>query len=482
MPQGEVDEFDGILDEFEDKEGGSQGDFNKAIQDTLNNLNLNDSNDATDESDENLDEILESVMGELLSKDVLYEPLKELSSKYPEYLEQNKPPKLKHEDFENYSKQFGYVKDILKVFDNDGKDGKDSNDSKATDKSNVLDLMTKIQECGSPPKEIIGDFDSNNLFNEYSIQLEPTTSSSSAEMPLVNHPMPEAPDLSILIMIPIIFVSALIGLLIVIPVIGVLTRHRAHFNPKGVSLDPESNPTVGPNVDTYFKMAKRVKEVEGLAGFFKGFFPTLISEIFIGLLILIPLPLTLSAGFFGYFAAIVGLIFIGCVSLPFEIFIKRAIVTPYNLPVLTPRQNIRKLVTPNELSNPFKMINATLLQVLALRILISAVTIHILRPFLSVIPLFGMVSWQVLTVALILLINPLDVLQTRLMVQPLGQQDWDEETNHNKYEDAVVTIRQQPYHGVGDALRAIKEEEGTGALARGWWFTLVGQLAIAFSP
>lgn len=79
------------------------------------------------------------------------------------------------------------MKDILKVFDNDGKDGKDSNDSKATDKSNVLDLMTKvsellysvyisqshttqIQECGSPPKEIIGDFDSNNLFNECNLQ------------------------------------------------------------------------------------------------------------------------------------------------------------------------------------------------------------------------------------------------------------------------------------------------------------------------
>ena len=183
----------------------------------------------------------------------------------------------------------------------------------------------------------------------------------------------------------------------------------------------------------------------------------------------------------GTIAAIIGFVMVGCIALPFDIIIKRSIVTPYNLPISTPRQNLRKLVTPTEMSNPLSMINATLIQVLALRLIINAITINILRPVLSFIPLIGPISWQIFTIALVALLCPLDVLQTRLMVQPLGQQDWDEETNHNKYEDAVVNIRQQPYHGVGDALRAIKEEEGTGALARGWWFTLISQLSIAFS-
>lgn len=79
------DEFDGILDEFDNVDKEEQGDFNKAIQDTLNNLNLNDSNDNVNDDDDNLNDILESVMGELISKDVLYEPLKELSSKVRYY-------------------------------------------------------------------------------------------------------------------------------------------------------------------------------------------------------------------------------------------------------------------------------------------------------------------------------------------------------------------------------------------------------------
>ena len=212
-----------------------------------------------------------------------------------------------------------------------------------------------------------------------------------------------------------------------------------------------------------------------------GFFPTLASEFFIGVLILIPIPAILAGGFFGKLAAIVGAILIGCVSLPFEIIINRSIVTPYNLPITTPRQNLRKLLSPTELSNPLSMINLTLIQVLALRLLINAINWNIIKPILFLIPYVGQITWQVLTISLIVIICPLDVLQTRLLVQPLGNQDWDEENNQNKYEDAVVNIRQIPYHGVGDALRAIKDEEGTMALSRGWWFTLISLLSIAFS-
>ncbi|TIC25890.1 hypothetical protein E3Q12_00781 [Wallemia mellicola] len=403
-------------------------------------------------------------MTELLSKDILYEPLKELSTKYPDYLDNNKPPKLSQEDYDNFKKQHGYVNDVLAIFESD-----------SPNKDSVLDLMTKIQECGSPPKDIIGDFDKLRTY------LYNYNHNHHVIMPLVSHPTPNMPDVSVWLMIPIVALGILIGVLVVLPILGVLTRHRANFNPKGLSLDPESNPTVGAKVDSYWSMAKRVKEVEGIPGFFKGLCPTLLSEVVVGFVALIPVPAILAGGFFGTLAAIVGFILVGCIALPFDIVIKRAIVTPYNLSISTPRQNIRKLVTPTEMANPLTMINSTLVQVLALRLVINAVTINIFRPVVSIIPYIGPIIWQIFTIALVILLCPLDVLQTRLMVQPLGQQDWDEETNHNKYEDAVVNIRQQPYHGVGDALRAIKDEEGTTALARGWWFTLIGQLSIAFS-
>ncbi|EIM21235.1 Pex19 protein, partial [Wallemia mellicola CBS 633.66] len=72
-----------------------------------------------DDDDDNLDSILESVMTELLSKDILYEPLKELSTKYPDYLDNNKPPKLSQEDYDNFKKQHGYVNDVLAIFESD---------------------------------------------------------------------------------------------------------------------------------------------------------------------------------------------------------------------------------------------------------------------------------------------------------------------------------------------------------------------------
>ena len=45
-------------------------------------------------------------------------------------------------------------------------------------------------------------------------------------------------------------------------------------------MDPESNPTVGVKIDTYWAMAKRVYEVEGLKGYFKGMSTRIRSSYF----------------------------------------------------------------------------------------------------------------------------------------------------------------------------------------------------------
>ncbi|KIJ48634.1 hypothetical protein M422DRAFT_247488 [Sphaerobolus stellatus SS14] len=53
---------------------------------TLGDLNLDDA-----EGEEGLDSMLESMMSQLMSKEILYDPLKELDTKYPEYLEEHGP-------------------------------------------------------------------------------------------------------------------------------------------------------------------------------------------------------------------------------------------------------------------------------------------------------------------------------------------------------------------------------------------------------
>ncbi|KAJ7279105.1 Pex19 protein family-domain-containing protein [Mycena rebaudengoi] len=93
---------------------------------------------------------LENMMGELMSKEVLHEPLSELAEKFPPYLAAPPAP-LAPEDRTRYEAQLARVRDILAVFD--APDYSDS-DSKAREK--VVALMSEMQSYGSPPSELMG--------------------------------------------------------------------------------------------------------------------------------------------------------------------------------------------------------------------------------------------------------------------------------------------------------------------------------------
>ena len=59
---------------------------------------------------------MESMMESLLSKEVLYPPLKELSAKYPDWLADNRS-KLSEEDFSKFNQQFQVTQKICQVFE-----------------------------------------------------------------------------------------------------------------------------------------------------------------------------------------------------------------------------------------------------------------------------------------------------------------------------------------------------------------------------
>ncbi|PPQ72922.1 hypothetical protein CVT24_000196 [Panaeolus cyanescens] len=109
---------------------------------------------------------LEGLMGQLLTKEVLYEPLKELSTSFPGYLEKNAAT-LSQEDKTRYEQQRICVAKILAVFDRPAYDDKNAESTKE-----IMDLMSEMQTYGSPPAEIMGDlppgFDGNfpNLNDE----------------------------------------------------------------------------------------------------------------------------------------------------------------------------------------------------------------------------------------------------------------------------------------------------------------------------
>lgn len=85
--------------------------------------------------------MLDGMMKQLISKEVLYSSLKELYDNYPSWLSKNKP-NLPKEDYANYLKQFGYIEQIIAVYDAKGDDGL----------NDVLRLMREVPISPISPK------------------------------------------------------------------------------------------------------------------------------------------------------------------------------------------------------------------------------------------------------------------------------------------------------------------------------------------
>ncbi|PFH49457.1 hypothetical protein AMATHDRAFT_63154 [Amanita thiersii Skay4041] len=142
------------MKESESNLQGSQGpgdipsaDSLEAMFGSLKELGL----DGGEDDEEELAGFLENMMDQLLSKEVLYEPLKELSDNFPGYLKS--PPKpLDPDDRERYGKQQACLARILAVFD-----APDYKDDKADSKKVVMELMHEMQSYGTPPQELMGN-------------------------------------------------------------------------------------------------------------------------------------------------------------------------------------------------------------------------------------------------------------------------------------------------------------------------------------
>ncbi|KAH9072839.1 Pex19-domain-containing protein [Lactarius deliciosus] len=101
--------------------------------------------------DESIQNLLEGMMGQLMGKDVLYDPLKELNDKFPSYLSSNED-KLSPSDLARYRAQHTCASKIVAIFE----DSKYRDDDPKT-AADVVTLMTEMQEHGAPPAEIMGE-------------------------------------------------------------------------------------------------------------------------------------------------------------------------------------------------------------------------------------------------------------------------------------------------------------------------------------
>ena len=96
----------------------------ETIKETLSNIrsekeeNVDDILDNLNSLMDNveLDSLLANVMDQIVSKELLYEPLKDLASKYPDYLSKAKDT-IPLEDYNRFEKQYKIVSEIIAIYD-----------------------------------------------------------------------------------------------------------------------------------------------------------------------------------------------------------------------------------------------------------------------------------------------------------------------------------------------------------------------------
>ncbi|XP_068109653.1 peroxisomal biogenesis factor 19 [Hyperolius riggenbachi] len=102
------------------------------------------------EGEGNILPFMQNIMQSLLSKEVLYPSLKEITDKYPDWLQAHRET-LAAEEYQKYQEQHNLMSRICQKFEME-QPGEEAARFEA-----VMDLMQQLQELGHPPKELAGD-------------------------------------------------------------------------------------------------------------------------------------------------------------------------------------------------------------------------------------------------------------------------------------------------------------------------------------
>lgn len=95
-------------------------------------------------SEEEFSKMLMGMMEQLTNKEILYEPMKELDDKFPEWLEKNRG-KTPAEEFKRYEEQQVLVREIVRKFEEPT-----YSDSNTADREYIVDRMQKVKYPGHP--------------------------------------------------------------------------------------------------------------------------------------------------------------------------------------------------------------------------------------------------------------------------------------------------------------------------------------------
>jgi peroxin-19 len=114
------------------------------------------SNDKEEEEDV-MGQVVNGMMKQLLSKEFMYEPMKDICQQYPKWLAENKT-RISETEYQNYGRQYQYFQRIVHLYEND-----------PDNTERLTELMNDLQEYGQPPSELVQElapdlqFDSDGM-------------------------------------------------------------------------------------------------------------------------------------------------------------------------------------------------------------------------------------------------------------------------------------------------------------------------------
>ncbi len=112
--------------------GSSEDDFIAEMMKALKDL------PGSEGGEEDFSKMLMGMMEQLTNKEILYEPMKELNDKYPEWISKNKDT-LSKDDLKRYQDQQVYVAEMVAKFEEPT-----YTDSNTTDRQYIVERMQKV--------------------------------------------------------------------------------------------------------------------------------------------------------------------------------------------------------------------------------------------------------------------------------------------------------------------------------------------------
>lgn len=103
------------------------------------------------------DEFIDGMMEQILSKDLMYAPMKAVTEKFPEWLDRHKDD-LTSEEYDQRRRQYMCFQKLVDVYES--QDDVETTENKSSNKdinNRLIELMQEIQEYGQPPAEIVNE-------------------------------------------------------------------------------------------------------------------------------------------------------------------------------------------------------------------------------------------------------------------------------------------------------------------------------------